>query len=209
MNRLSQVSVKISIPLSLLLGAMLYVANIYAQDRKQGIPDDPAVPGAGGNPDSSTAGHELLATQRQMVSMALESAREMDFESAERILEDASFVRESPDLIEGARVKIAGYRVRRAEGLRSAAMTAMESGNFSRVRQILIELIALGGADNAVNQLRRKMEEARVYGGFKPGEGIKDQFLDQEGLQDRWTPGWVVSWAGSVVMGSPATEKGR
>jgi excinuclease UvrABC nuclease subunit len=131
--------------------------------------------GVSGNQDSFEADQEQFAVQQQMVAQALQYARELDFETAERILEEASSVRESQELIEEAREEIAGYRVQRAEGLRLAAIRAMDSGSFNRVRQILIKLIALGGADSAVNQLRRRMEEARVYGGFQPGQVIKDQ----------------------------------
>ncbi len=213
MNRSRQASVKRSMPLSLLLGALLSAANVYAQDNEQSISIDPVATGVSGNQDNFVADQEQFVVQQQMVSKALEYAREMDFETAERILEEASSVRESKELIEQAREEIAGYRIQRAEGLRLAAIRAMDSGKFSRVRQILIELIALGGADSAVNQLRRKMEQARVYGGFQPGQVIKDQFLNQDNGQDngqdRWTPGSVVILAGSFMMGSPATEKGR
>lgn len=209
MNRSSKASVKRSIPLSLLLGAVLSVASVYAQDGEKSIPNDPAASGVGGNQDKHEADQDKLDVQQQVVSRALEYARELDFESAERILDDASAVRESQELIEEAREEIAGFRAQRAEGLRLAALLAMDSGNFDRVRQILIEMIALGGSDTAVNRLRRKMEGARVYGGFQPGQVIKDQFLNQDNGQVRWTPNSVVILAGSFMMGSPATEKGR
>jgi formylglycine-generating enzyme required for sulfatase activity len=205
MIRSSQVSVKSLIPLSLLLGALLSVANLYAQDSEQSIPDNTTAPGVSSNPDKFKADQDLLDAQQQRVSRAIEYARELDFESAERILEDASSVPGSRELIEDAREEIAGFRVLRAEELRLAAVLAMDAGNFKRVERILIELIALGGADTMVNQLRRRMEEARVYGGFRPGQVIRDQFLNQ----DRWTPSLVVILAGSFMMGSPATEKGR
>jgi len=209
MNRPSQASVKRSIPLSLLLGAWLSIASVYAQDSAQHIPDDTTVTDVNSNPDNIEADQDLLAVQQQMVSRALKYARELDFESAERILEETSSLRESQELIEEAREEIAGFRIVRAQGLNLAAELAMDAGNFNRVRQILIELIALGGADSAVNQLRRRMEEARVYGGFQPGQVIRDPFLDQDNGQDRWTPNSVVILAGSFMMGSPAVEKGR
>jgi formylglycine-generating enzyme required for sulfatase activity len=213
MNRSNQASVKRSIPLSLLLGALLGIADVYAQDGEQNVPDDPAAPGVSSKPDNIEADQDLLVVQQQMVSRALEYARELDFESAEQILEDASSVRESQELIEDAREEIAGFRKFRAEELRLLAISAMDSGNFNSVQRILIELIALGGADSTLSQLRRRMEEARVYGGFRPGQVIKDQFLDQEGGQeggqDRWAPSLIVISAGSFMMGSSATEKGR
>jgi hypothetical protein len=54
----------------------------------------------------------------------------------------------------------------------------------------LIKMIALGGADSTVNQLRRRLEEARIYGGFRPGQTIRDHFINQ----GFWTPETVSSW---------------
>jgi len=205
MNRSSQVSVKSSLPLSLLLGALLSVANVHAQNREQSVADDTTASDVGSNPDNFDSDQGLLVVQQQMVSRALKYARELDFESAQRMLEDASHVREPQELIEDAHEKIAGIRVLRAEELRLVAVLAMDAGDFNRAEHSLIELIALGGADTTVKQLRRRMEEARVYGGFRPGQVIRDQFLDQ----GRWTPHSVVILAGSFIMGSSATEKGR
>ena len=157
------------------------------------------------DPDSQEAKQGLLVVQQHMVSKALEYARELDFESADRMLEDASFVREPQDLIEEARVEIASFRAQRAEKFEVAAVTAMDAGNFKRAERILIDLIALGGADNTVAQLRRRLEEARIYGGFKPGQVIRDHFQNQI----NWTPDTVVILAGSFIMGSSAYEKGR
>lgn len=157
------------------------------------------------DPGSQEAKQGLLVVQQHMVSKALEYARELDFESADRMLEDASYVREPQDLIEEARVEIASFRAQRAEKFEVAAVTAMDAGNFKRAERILIDLIALGGADNTVAQLRRRLEEARIYGGFKPGQVIRDHFQNQI----NWTPDTVVILAGSFIMGSSAYEKGR
>jgi formylglycine-generating enzyme required for sulfatase activity len=157
------------------------------------------------DPENLDAQQGLLAVQQDMVSRALEYARDLDFESADRILEDASYVREPQDLIEGAHEEIASFSNRRVEELEIAAVKAMDSGDFGGAERVLIELIALGGADTTVNQLRRRLEEARVYGGFKPGQVIRDHFLN-EGM---WTPDAVVVLAGSFMMGSSAFEEGR
>ncbi len=147
----------------------------------------------------------LLAVQQEMISKALEYARELDFESAERLLDDASFVRKSQVLVEEAHEEIASFRSRRATELEIAAVSAMDSGNFDSTERVLIELIALGDADTIVNQLRRRLEEARVYGGFSPGQVIRDHFLNG----GQWTPDSVVILAGSFMMGSSAFEDGR
>jgi len=147
----------------------------------------------------------LLDVQREMIARAVNYAGELDFESAERLLEDASLLRESPDLSEKAREEITGFRNLRIEELEIVAVTAMNSGDFNRAERILIELIALGGAETTVNQLRRRLEDTRVYGGFHPGQVIRERFL----VGELWTPDTVVIEAGSFMMGSPEFEKGR
>ncbi len=205
MHRLSQVPVKSSLPLSLLLGALLSVVNVCAQESEQDIPDQSEASLAGSLPDSIETDQGPLDVQQQMVSRVLKYARELDFESAERMLEDASGNHASQALIEDAYEKIAGIRLQRAEELKLTAESAMDAGDFNRAEHILIELIALGGVDTIVSQLRRELEEARLYGGFQPGQVIRDQFLNE----DRWTPNSVIIAAGSFMMGSLSTEKGR
>ena len=86
MNRSNQTLGKKSHPLSLLLGVLLSVASVCAQESKQGIPEGTTAPGISSRPDNLEEDQGLLAVQQQMVSRALEYARELDFESAERIL---------------------------------------------------------------------------------------------------------------------------
>lgn len=256
----SRVSVKNSLLKCLLLGALLGVAGVHAQDSEQRNPAEPSANVASSDPSprpddkqdskrriqqqeiirlleaAHTAVQEgrvdqpesdsawtyyrgvldlepgnleahqgLLVVQRQLVSSALEHARELDFELAERILEEAADIREPRQLIEAAQKEIAGFRAQRVEELRLAALSAMDSGNFNHAERLLIELIAIGGADDTVNQLRRRMEEGRVYGGFRPGQVIRDRFIDE----DRLTPASIVILASSFMMGSSPAEKGR
>jgi formylglycine-generating enzyme required for sulfatase activity len=147
----------------------------------------------------------LLRVQEEMISRALELAREMDFESAERLLEDALLVREDRSAVDKAYEQVRDVRLEHAGELESDAVQAMDAGDFSRAERLLVELIALGEMDSVVNQLRRRLEEARVYGGFKPGQTVRDHFMNQA----TWTPESVIVTAGSFVMGSSAFEDGR
>jgi formylglycine-generating enzyme required for sulfatase activity len=155
-----------------------------------------------GNPEAQQG---LMDVQQVMLASVVATARELDFERADRMLEEAALVRESPKLVEEARETIAEFRAQHAEELEIAAVSAMDAGNFAQAERALIELIALGDNDHLVNQLRRRLEEARVYGGFKPGQIIRDHFVNG-GL---WTPETVVVLAGSFQMGSSAFEEGR
>ena len=157
------------------------------------------------DPQNEEAMTGLQEVQKRMIARALSFARELDFETADRILEDAALVLESPELVQQAREEMADFRAGYIEELEIKAVTAMDSGDFNLSEHHLIELIAMGGTDKTVSQLRRRLEEAKIYGGFKPGQIIRDHFINQ----GFWTPESVVVLAGSFQMGSSAYEEGR
>jgi formylglycine-generating enzyme required for sulfatase activity len=157
------------------------------------------------DPENTEAQQGLVAVQQVMVSRAIRAADNLDFESAKRILDDAALVTESPGFLEDSEEQIREIRTAQVEKIEVRAVTAMDAGKFTEAERALIELIALGGADSTVNQLRRRLEEARIYGGFKPGQKIRDHFINQ-GI---WTPESVVVLAGSFMMGSSAFEDDR
>jgi formylglycine-generating enzyme required for sulfatase activity len=157
------------------------------------------------DPANLAADEGLRRVQDHMIESALQQAREMDYESAERILEDAALVREDPSAIEQASDTIRDIRQQRASELEISAVQAMDSGDFDRAERALVGLIALGDMDTTVAQLRRRMEEARIYGGFKPGQTIRDHFMNRA----TWTPDSVIVTAGSFVMGSSVFQEGR
>jgi formylglycine-generating enzyme required for sulfatase activity len=156
-------------------------------------------------PDNLEAQEGLVVVQKHLIFLALDRAREMDFDSAERLLEDASFVREEQNLVDEARGNIDLVKSRRAQMLETRAVKAMDGGDFDGAERLLIDLVALGGQGNTVNSLRRRLEEARVYGGFKPGQEIRDHFK----TTGTWAPESVVILAGSFMMGSLPEEAGR
>jgi formylglycine-generating enzyme required for sulfatase activity len=81
----------------------------------------------------------------------------------------------------------------------------MDAGKFDSAERYLIDLVALGGQDQRINALRRRLEEARIYGGFKPGQIIRDHFIKG----GAWAPESVVVLAGSFMMGSTEFDQGR
>jgi formylglycine-generating enzyme required for sulfatase activity len=157
------------------------------------------------DPQNASAAAGLLRVQEAMIAGAEEFARDMDFESAIRILEDAALVREDQARIDEASQSIRDIRLEHAGELEIAAVQAMDAGEFAQAERNLIELIALGEMDTTVSQLRRRLEEAKVYGGFKPGQVIRDHFMSGAA----WTPDSVIVSAGSFVMGSSAFEDDR
>jgi formylglycine-generating enzyme required for sulfatase activity len=157
------------------------------------------------DPGNDEARQGLIAVQQDMITRAMAFARQMDFDSAELLLEDASHVRESQEMVDEAREEISEYRRHSSAELESLAIAAMDAGDFKRAELILIDLIAQGSAFTRVTQLRQRLDEARVYGGFKPGQIITDP-LRKHPVS---SPETVVVMAGSFMMGSGASEQGR
>lgn len=156
-------------------------------------------------PDNLEAQEGLISVQEYIISRALEQAKVRDFDSAERSLEDAELVWKDQQRVHQAREQVEQIKKERAGTLEESAVKAMDAGQFEAAERFLIDLVALGGQDERVNALRRRLEEARVYGGFKPGQIIRDHFMKG----GTWAPESVVVLAGSFMMGSTEFDPGR
>ncbi len=156
-------------------------------------------------PENIEAQEGLIAVQEYIIARALEQATAQDFDSAERSLEDAELVWLDRQRVDQAREKVEQIKKDRAGVLEESAVKAMDDGQFESAERFLINLVALGGQDERVNALRRRLEEARMYGGFKPGQIIRDHFM-KGGI---WAPESVVVLAGSFMMGSTEFDPGR
>jgi formylglycine-generating enzyme required for sulfatase activity len=149
------------------------------------------------DPQSKSGQLGLARVQKTLVDRALESARELDFDSAEVWLLDAASVVEDQKAVEDARIEVSTFKQERAAELEQKAIAAMNSGEFNLADFSIIDLIALGGQEARVEVLRPRLEEARVYGGFEPGQIITDE-LKSGGK----APEVVIIAAGSFLMGS-------
>jgi formylglycine-generating enzyme required for sulfatase activity len=156
-------------------------------------------------PENAEALAGLVRVQDALIGRAGDYARDLDFETAYRILDDAALVRDDPARIKKARQDIRVFRDDYAAQLELAAVEAMDAGRFGEAERALVDLVALGGMETTINQLRRRMEEAKIYGGLKPGQVIRDHFINQ----GFWTPESVIVKAGSFMMGSSAFEPGH
>ena len=148
-------------------------------------------------PQSAMARKGLENIQLALVERALESARELDFETAETWLQEASVVWEDQTAVERVRIEIADIKRDRAADLEQKVLDAMMSGNFNFADFSVIDLMALGGQEDLVKSLMERLEEARFYGGFEPGQVISDEL--QSGGK---APDIVIIDAGSFLMGS-------
>jgi len=157
------------------------------------------------DPGNQAAEEGLLRAQGQLIDRALDAARELDFESAEEWLYEASTVRQEQDLVAAAEARIADYQAQQAGQLRRNIRQAIEDKDFDLAEFLLIDLIALEGNNGQVRELREELSSARVYGRYAPGQVITDPFTDGKGN----APPVVVIKAGSFLMGSPESERER
>ncbi len=79
------------------------------------------------------------------------------------------------------------------------------SGNLAAAEQQLNELIALGAPAEQITPLRARLDDARVYGSFVPGQVFRDSFGENSGEG----PPMTVLPAGNFMMGSPESEPGH
>jgi len=149
------------------------------------------------NPQSEPAREGLEKVQRKLIDQALEFARELDFETAEAWLVEASAVSANQKPVEDARLEVSEFKQQRATELQRNVIDAMHSGNFELADFGIIDLMALGGHENEVKSLLARLKEARIYGGFEPGQVISDE-LKSGGK----APEIVIIDAGSFLMGS-------
>ena len=156
------------------------------------------------NPQSQAAKLGLVKVQVALVELALEAARELDFETTEAWLLEASAILEDQQLIEGARIEVTTFKQERAAELEEKAINAMNSGDFTLADFSIIDLIALGGQEARLETLRPRLEEARIYGGFEPGQVISDDLLKSGGK----APEIIVITPGSFRMGSRNSAEG-
>jgi len=152
------------------------------------------------DPQSAAARKGLGSVQQNLIGQALEYARGFDFETAENWLMQAAEVSSDQQPVEAARLEVAEFKRAHAAGLQQQVFDAINSGNFALADSGIIDLMALGGHQQEVKTLLARLQEARVYGGFEPGQIITDTL--QSGGK---TPAVVIIDAGTFLMGS----KGR
>ena len=149
------------------------------------------------DPQSEAARQGLQSVQQGLIDKALEYAREFDFEAAETWMLKASEVSSDQKPVEAARLEVVEFKRAHTAELQQQVIDAMNAGNFDLADFGIIDLMALGGQESVVKTLLARLQEARLYGGFEPGQIITDT-LASGGK----TPSVVIIDAGSFLMGS-------
>lgn len=157
-------------------------------------------------PGNAAAQAGIDQAHQSLIESALAAARDLDFEQAGSILDQAESINASnAAAVTDARQQLQDIARQRSEDLQISVGQAIDAGEFDSAEEQLNELIALGGNEDQVQRLRESLQDARVYGGFSPGQTFSDNFASSGGQG----PTMVVLPAGSFMMGSPDSEPAR
>lgn len=156
------------------------------------------------NPENKAIKTAIINVEAALIIRAEESSEDLDFEMAAEWLAQASAVREEQSQVNAAWAGLNAAQSGHADELEAKALAAMDAGSFNLAEFNIIDLIALGNQEERVQTLRARLEDARLYGGFEPGQVITDEFLRSDGL----APSIVIIPSGSFLMGSGGRSGG-
>lgn len=157
------------------------------------------------DPGNEAAAEGLENLHQALLDQALVEARELDFDAARELISQAESFHDAPDAVAEARSSIETFREDYLDSLRDGALAAIEEREYDEADSLITQLVAMGYPRAQVDRLRNSLEDARIYGGFEPGQ----EFFDRMPRINRDGPAMVVIPAGSFMMGSPDGEADR
>jgi formylglycine-generating enzyme required for sulfatase activity len=157
------------------------------------------------DPDNKLADAGLSEIERTYLDRALAAAAQDKFADADQVLAEASPSRPgSRDLLE-TRARIDGIRRQRAESVLAQARSALDAGNADLAEELAKRAQTISPDLNGLDDFAVRLRNARLYASLKPGQVIRDRYLDIAGE----APAVVVVPTGEFVMGSAADEAGH
>lgn len=154
-----------------------------------------------GNPRALKLMEELEA---RCLSEARAFAEQSDFVLAEQRLARALSLRADSSLTASVRAEIQALKVTREGEALGAFERALSSAQFADAERALDQLKQLKLAADTLEGLASRLGNARIYGGFKPGEVFSDPLTTGNS-----GPAMRVIPTGSYLMGSDAGELGH
>ena len=157
------------------------------------------------DPENRLADAGLAQIERTYLDRALGAAAQDDFAGADAALAEGATIRPgSRDLLE-TRSRIDGIRRQRAETVLAQARSALDAGNADLAEQLARRAQSVSPDLNGLDDFAARLRNARLYASYKPGQVIRDRYLDIAGE----APAITVVPTGEFVMGSPADEVGH
>ncbi|MEO8011488.1 MAG: SUMF1/EgtB/PvdO family nonheme iron enzyme, partial [Dokdonella sp.] len=157
------------------------------------------------DPTNKVADVGLAQIERGFLERALAATAQDDFAAADSILTEASRIRPGSQALLDTRSQVEGIRRQRAEIVLAQARSALDAGNADLAEQLVGTAQAISPDISGLDEIEQGVRNARLYASFAPGQVIRDQFIDTNGV----APAVVVVPTGQFVMGSPADEAGH
>ena len=157
------------------------------------------------DPSNALADAGLAEIERGYLDRALKAAAQDDFAHADEVLAQAAAIRPGSQPLLETRARIDGIRRQRAETVLAQARSALDSGNADLAEQLAKRAQTISPDLSGLDDFAERLRNARLYASLKPGQVIRDRYLDIPGE----APSVVVVPTGEFVMGSPADEAGH
>lgn len=156
------------------------------------------------DPENAVARQGMEQVQRATLDRALAAAAQNDDKQADAALADAASILPSSAALSDTRARIVAMRRLRGENLLAQGRSALDAGNLDLAQKLAQQAIVLGDDTDAL-ALQQRINEARTYASYKPGQSFSDRYLDIVGH----APALVVIPLGQFEMGAPPGESGR
>jgi len=157
------------------------------------------------DPRNRAASQGLVEIEALVLERALAAASVDEFADADRLLALAGAIVPGSQRQLATRSRIVELQQRRAEGLMERAGMALDARDVDRAAELVARAEALAAPPEAVAALKLRVENARIYDHYGPGESFEDPFADRSGSG----PTMVVIPIGEFTMGSADSERGR
>jgi len=157
------------------------------------------------DPGHGPARQALVEIERAMLLQALSLASQNDYAGSDRLVAMADTLHLAADEEVETRRRIAELKGVYVRTLVERASAALDAQNIAAAEPLMERASALGVEPEAIEALRTRMGNARVYEHRNPGERFADAFVDHTGNG----PDLVVIPLGSFQMGSPERERDR
>jgi len=156
------------------------------------------------DPENAIARQGLERVQRAALDRALTAAAQNDDAMADAALADAAAILPSSAALADTRARVDAMRGQRSLSLLAQAQSALDAGNLELAQKIALQAQKLGDTAD-VQALLQRINDARTYSSYRPGQVVSDRYLDIVGT----APAMVVVPLGKFEMGSPLNERGH
>lgn len=156
------------------------------------------------DPDNADAQQGLQRIEADLVARATQAAEAGEYAESDRLLAAAGTVRPGSDSVQDASTRIVEMRQDRAGDLVEQANAAIEANDLARAEELVSQLERVSAQSQDVDDLRQRLDSARIYASLRPGQSISDALASGGNA-----PEVVVLPIGSFQMGSPDGEADR